>query len=32
MEDPKVSGCFIQMEGCATVEQDTDRDIGQKQF
>lgn len=32
MEDLKVSGHFIQMEGCATVEQVTDRDIGQKLF
>lgn len=32
MEDPGVSGHFIQMEGCATVEQGTNGDIGQKLF
>lgn len=32
MEDQEVSGHFIQTEGRATVEQDTDRHIGQKLF
>jgi len=32
MEDPEVSGHFIQMEGCVTCQQDIDRDTGQKIF
>lgn len=32
MEDPEISGHFIQIEGHARVEQDTYRNIGEQLF